>query len=674
MKDECVRNQEGNAMDALKKYLIKYFEQFFVLIILLSVYSINYFLPYKLAFLNFYFIPIFLAAYYLGQAKAILGAVLCILLVSIYAYLQPESFENGNHAIDLTLNIVVWAGFLILAGAVVGRLQMKLKQETTGKLTVEHELTKHKDELKTVAGKLDEYTHHLEEKVSERTEHLEKTKHAVESLKEKVEEALYSTMDPSVVKLIIENRLRTEKKNLSIMFSDLKAFTEYSEERRPETVVMELNRFLGEMEDVLMSYHAHIDKYMGDGIMTEFGAPIDYERHALLAVIAAIKMQERVAESGFPWKMRIGIATGEATIGLIGQKRQSYTALGDVVNLASRIQGMCRPGSVTIDEATYDATRRFIRAKRKTILTYRNVDNPDLAAEIVQCLEMLDLNPDDLGLTKKLGFLFLKANNPVHAHDYLRKAMEMDPDDDRVKLAFAEVSVKTAAVHEIAVRGRKARIHLYEIEGIRNPLEDQDKIPASLYDTYRERVEGNVNYPENIILPVESLDGSVGHARVVGFISFAIADVLDLPDRIKQDILLAGYLCDIGKTIIPHHMINRAGNLSTKEFEEIAKHCREGARLLMKMGYENESLFEIVTAHHENFNGTGYPASLSGDQIPIGARIVSVADAYDAMTSWRPYRDRWDYRAAFIELKKETSRGKFDPIVIAALGKLLQIL
>ena len=120
-------------------------------------------------------------------------------------------------------------------------------------------------------------------------------------------------------------------------------------------------------------------------------------------------------------------------------------------------------------------------------------------------------------------------------------------------------------------------------------------------------------------------------------------------------------------------MLNRGGSLSSKEFEEITKHCREGAHVLMNMGYENMSLLEIVAAHHENFNGTGYPAALEGDKIPIGARIVSVADAYDAMTSWRPYRDRWDYRAAFSELKKETSRGKFDPTAISALGKLLKI-
>ncbi|MCX7634807.1 MAG: hypothetical protein N2Z74_03575, partial [Syntrophales bacterium] len=522
-------------MDALKKYIINNFEQFFVLIVLISVSVVGYFLPFKLAFLNFYYIPILLAAYYLGKAKAILGAFLCALLVSIFAYLQPDSFMLGEGPLDLALNIAVWAGFLILTGAVVGSLQWRLRQETSGKLTLEQTLSRQKEELEEAIAKLEEYSKNLEEKIAERTQHLEKTKQSIEAIKEKVEEALYTTMDPSVVKLIIEKRLRTEKKNISVMFADLKAFTEYSEDRRPETIIMELNRFLGEMEEVLLTYRAHIDKYMGDGIMAEFGAPIDYNQHALMAVMAAIKMQERLNKCDFPWQMRIGIATGDATIGLIGQKRQSYTALGDVVNLASRIQGLCRAGSVAIDERTYKEVARFIHAKRSTVLSYRGNERPELAAEITRCLETLDADPQNLDATKRLGFLFLEAEDPAHAHEYLKKAMELDPSDKDVKLAFAEISIKFASLHDISVRGRKARIHLYEVEGIRNPLEDRDKIPAAFYEAYAEKVESIVPYPENMILPVECLDGRIGHSRIVGFLAYAVADALDLPHRIKQD-------------------------------------------------------------------------------------------------------------------------------------------
>ena len=177
---------------------------------------------------------------------------------------------------------------------------------------------------------------------------MQKSKEAVEDLKHRVEEALYATMDATVVKLMIEKRLRTEKRRISVMFCDLQGFTQYMEERQAEVVIADLNKFLAEVEETLFAYKAHLDKYIGDGVMAEFGAPVNYERHTLMAVMAGLKMQEGLAYDGFPWQMRVGIATGEPIIGLIGHKRQSYTALGDVVNVASRTKdcysrGNCHP-------------------------------------------------------------------------------------------------------------------------------------------------------------------------------------------------------------------------------------------------------------------------------------------------------------------------------------------
>ena len=129
----------------------------------------------------------------------------------------------------------------------------------------------------------------------------------------------------------------------------------------------------------------------------------------------------------------------------------------------------------------------------------------------------------------------------------------------------------------------------------------------------------------------------------------------------------------MGKVIVPHHLLNRAGSLSKEEFEEVTKHSRESVRVLRKMGYQNNGIFEIIEASHESFGGSGYPLGLTGDQIPMGARILAVADTYNALTSWRPYRDRWDHRAAFAEMKRDAKKGKFDPEVMEVLGKLLQM-
>ena len=116
-------------MQGLKTYLFKNFEQLFVLIILVSVVVLNYLVPYKLVFLNFYFIPIMLAAYYLGIRSAVLGSVLCALMVSLYVYLSPMSFMPPFTQLDLWMNIVTWSSFLILTAAVVAKLASRLTEE-----------------------------------------------------------------------------------------------------------------------------------------------------------------------------------------------------------------------------------------------------------------------------------------------------------------------------------------------------------------------------------------------------------------------------------------------------------------------------------------------------------------------------------------------------------------
>ncbi len=660
-------------MESLKRYLIDNFEQIFVLLILLSVAGITYFIPYKLAFLNFYFIPILLAAYYLGVRKALLGGVLCALMVAIYSYLFPELFMIRLTVLDLWMHIVTWASFLILTAAVVGQVTTRLKVEIEQVTGLNRTLEESKSRLEAADEHLRDHAENLERRVSERTESLEKSKTAVEELKKKVEEALYSTMDASVVRLIIEKRLRTEKRKISILFSDLKDFTAFSEDFRPEVVITDLNRLLREMEGVLLDYKAHIDKYLGDGIMVEFGAPDDYERHALLAVVAGLKMQERMQQEKFPWQMRIGIATGEPIIGLIGHKRQTYTAIGSVVNLASRIQELCVPGLVTIDAATYEEVFRLVEARKKTVYALGDSADPQFVQKVDDFSKLLDENPENLEVLKKLGMLFLQGNYVGPAQEHLGRALQLDPQDNEIKLAYAESTLKMNQEGSVTIRGMKTKLTLYEITGLRNLVKDREVIPQQLYDRFYDEVEKAADYPEDIILPMEAMDGSIGHSRAVGFLAYALADVLDLEDQEKVNVLRAGYLADLGKEIVPHHLLNRAGGLSQEEFEQVTKHPRESVRVLKKLGYQGESLFQIIESSHESFNGSGYPNGLSGEKIPIGGRILNVADAYSSLTSWRPYRDRWEHRAAFAELKKETAEGKFDPKVMETLGRLLKV-
>lgn len=657
-------------MLVLKNYLLKNFEQLFILIILVSVSSIVYFFPHKLAFLSFFFIPVLMGASYLGTKQAILGAVFSIIMVSVYAFYFPAKFYVDNDSLSLLASISVWGGFLILSGSVVGYLNQQLKQKLLEASKMSSELDDNAELLNKTTTELIEFANKFDQKVAERTSTLEKSKQEIETHKHKIEDALYSTMDAAVVKLMIEKRLRTEKRRISILFCDLVSFTLYSEQRRAEVVITDLNNYLASMESVLLLYKAHIDKYVGDGIMAEFGAPIDYECHALMSVMSALKMQEQLKHDDFPWQMRIGIATGEPIIGLIGHKRQSYTALGDVVNLASRIESLCKPGEVTIDLDTYEEVKQYFEIESIYISEKRLEMSSDLADKINRELVIWHKR-ETAPQACILAILYEEGGDFDKAKKFYKNAMDLDPENSEIKIKFAELSLESDVVKDVPIKGRKKTSHLYRVISIKNPLYDTEIIPKLVLDMYISEVERLVKYPEDILLPVECLDGSIGYSRVVGFLAYIIADKLNLPDKEKKDILEAGYLSDIGKSIIPHHLLNRRGGLNKVEFSEVIKHPIEGLRKLKSMGYQNHTMLNLIACHHEYFDGSGYPNSLTGADIPLGARIIAISEAYTSLTSWRPYREKWESNAAFSELQKHADNGKFDPELMQIFGHIL---
>ena len=160
-------------MLVLKKYLLKNFEQLFILIILVSVSSIVYFIPHKLAFLSFFFIPVLMGASYLGTKQAILGAFFSIIIVSVYAFYFPEKFHVNNDSLSLFASISVWGGFLILSGSVVGYLNKQLKEKLLEASKMSAELDDNAELLNKTTSELIEFANKFDQKVTERTSILE---------------------------------------------------------------------------------------------------------------------------------------------------------------------------------------------------------------------------------------------------------------------------------------------------------------------------------------------------------------------------------------------------------------------------------------------------------------------------------------------------------------------
>lgn len=640
------------SMRRAQAYVEKYFEHVFVLLTLVATALINYFIPNKFAFLNFYFLPVILAGYYLGRRKAVLGAFFCVLVVSLYVILFPEWFQLRPSSLDIPVRLSTWGGFLILAAAVVGTLRDRLAEKVSAAQALTDELRQKQEEL-----------------VKANTS-LEHSKRSVEVLKRKVEDTLYATMDPIVANLIIEDRLRNEKRNVSVLFSDLVGFTSYSEEHPPEVVVRELNRYLRDAEPILLAYHGHIDKYMGDGIMCEFGAPIDVETHQLLAVVAGMKLQERMAKRDYPWELRVGVASGPMITGVIGSKRQTYTAIGDVVNIAARLQQNCAPGHVLVDGPTYESVKRFVEACKK-----RHLPGSDIAdREKERQLEALHLaladGPAGAELYFRIGRIHLELNDLDDALYYFEQALKLDPDNLQFKLAYVEAGLKARESERIGVKGKRRRIEAYEIKRLKDPLENRDKFQRAFIDEFGAAAD-LIQIPDGVVLPVEALDGTIGHGRAVAVVAYALASQFRLSEREKLDILRAGFVADIGKEISPPHLLNRTGRLTGSELDTVRGHPAESVRILRKMGYENEAMLTYVLHSHEYFNGGGYPDGLQGEGIPLGSRILAVADAYDALTSWRPYREAWERSAALDEIARDGTNRPYDPKVVDALIRII---
>ena len=208
-------------------------------------------------------------------------------------------------------------------------------------------------------------------------------------------------------------------------------------------------------------------------------------------------------------------------------------------------------------------------------------------------------------------------------------------------------------------------------EEVNRLAEVLNRAAVSIRDSQQNLESAYVEFVETMAKALDERDAyTAGHSHRVSEYSVGIAHAMGLNRESIEMIRIGAELHDIGKIGIPDDVLQKPGRLSPEEFDLIKQHPQIGKRILEKVGRFDRYL-PIVELHHENHDGTGYPYGLKGGQIPLEARIVHIADVYDAITSDRAYR-RAMTRSQVFELLERGRGTQFDPVVMESFMRLLR--
>lgn len=256
--------------------------------------------------------------------------------------------------------------------------------------------------------------------------------------------------------------------------------------------------------------------------------------------------------------------------------------------------------------------------------------------------------------------------------EFLKRVYDLYPNTMRLLVtAYSDVKILIDAINY-------AKIYRY----IKKPYTPDEllMIVEAALETYQLKIDN-----ENLILDlkdlfsgtikaiIEALDAkdsfTLGRSRRVAFFALKMVNKLALSPQEISKIELAGLLHDIGMIGVAEDILNKTQKLTPEEFESIKKHVNYSVKILEDIKQLDE-IIEIIKYHHEYYNGGGYPFGLKGDEIPLGSRIIAIADAYDAMVSNRAYRTGKTPQEALAILEKGAGE-QFDPHLVQIFKEIL---
>jgi len=253
-------------------------------------------------------------------------------------------------------------------------------------------------------------------------------------------------------------------------------------------------------------------------------------------------------------------------------------------------------------------------------------------------------------------------------YDYLTKPLNLE------RLYF--LVKKAIEFHSLLVGISKINAHLDEQNVslkkqntlLAKRIEESTNNLTKLYDNLRETYMRTI---KSLAHAIEARDHYThSHSENVAKYATMIAEKMRLSPREIEIIQEACELHDLGKIGIQDYILGKPGALTPEEWEQIKKHSETGAQILEPLTFL-EDVIELVRSHHERWDGKGYPDGKKGEEIPLGARIINLADSYEAMTSARAYRQIPLLKHEAIEEIKKNSGTQFDPKVVEAFLKIV---
>src|SRR5207244_4427035 len=200
--------------------------------------------------------------------------------------------------------------------------------------------------------------------------------------------------------------------------------------------------------------------------------------------------------------------------------------------------------------------------------------------------------------------------------------------------------------------------------------QEQRQLTESVVSVNERLERANLSFATALVTTLEARDRyTAGHSAAVSIYARDIAKRMGLPEKDQELVHLCGLVHDVGKIGLPAGLLEKPGALSLEERRQMEQHSVIGERILRNVD-DYAEIAAIVRHHHERVDGNGYPDRLENEDIPLLARIISVADAYNAMTSDRPYRDAMPSRVARLRLAQAVD-SQFDTAVVAAFEAIL---